>query len=402
MNRSIKLIQSIKKLSESIVSNKYYLATEYNLHDQFIKSRIERIIIRLYPEGEGGNASAIAYSNDDVISVYLIPFKSTTMDAYKEANRHILEYNYIYEIDTNTTNLLNINNDKEIIDCKNYGIISRNKVNNSFIELPEKDMIEFIRSKFSYIIWMIDYNKFKEKYAGFLFNNIAYLVVEEDKVMEFCSKLKLVAGNAKKYDTGSSDNDSESIIQNIPKSILTELNNYTQLNTYPISKKSQSWLLDNFQKPYSEITLYRGVGINLSGNSPEEILEFLNLNINSLLGLNDIDEVRVNQPVIQYKPSGFTSWTTYVDIAKTFSDSDINFLLEANVPASQVLFDFNIIPKSYLQKHFRYWSENEVMVCGTVNAKIKDIWLDKDNATKLNKIINSLGYKFRKRVGFQI
>lgn len=84
---------------------------------------------------------------------------------------------------------------------------------------------------------------------------------------------------------------------------------------------------------------------------------------------------------IQIKRGKESSWSTNPVIAsnfaRSFASKSINVLVEAIVPAEDVIIDFNLLDKNYLQKNFRFWTQNEVIVeKGPIDCVIKNIWTD--------------------------
>lgn len=109
---------------------------------------------------------------------------------------------------------------------------------------------------------------------------------------------------------------------------------------------------------------------------------------------------------IKLKRGKESSWSTSPIIASNFSKSlsekNINVLVEAKIQAKDIVIDFNLLPKEFLKKHFRFWNQNEIIVdTGSIDCTIKNIWTDERfKKGKYTEWLKQNGYQFNANTGF--
>lgn len=412
MNKAIHIHNAIQSLLEKNFTGKYYLSA----YKELPKLSLNKIIFSIgwddeldyFSEPNPLSRDLFGAMTRDDVSAVILKFTKDTLGNYRKnlanGNSSHTIHSYIYEYNS-PMSLLNLDDEKEVMDaidsnifyCSNSGEVSRNK--------DIERIFKFIKGRnYIKLIGMLNYGNFKEQYDGFSRDKERLFVINVRDSVDFFSLLKLVDGNATRFDTGMTDELSMNRLKNIPDSVISDVIGYTTNFKHQFKEETIDWLLNNLDKPYSQITIYRGLGI--SGNkelSIDDCIEDLNNIIHNYLGLNSFNELRVGNTVLMNRNRSSSSWSTNPKIARSFSrgedTKDINLLIKATVPASQVLFDFNILPREYIKNTFHYWLENEVIAYGKINATINDIWTNPNGLFK-PEFLNHMGFSFKSGVGF--
>lgn len=182
----------------------------------------------------------------------------------------------------------------------------------------------------------------------------------------------------------------------IPKHVNDALETYTDEPQKRIAKNAKEWMKDNL--PAEDVTAYRGTSANWDSWDHDDLTEEeVNKKLKRRFNIT-LEEAQTGNEVIvrRYKSS---SWSTDPQIARNFvsgmGEASINLLVKATIPADQIVIDFTKIPLN-IKKQFKYFAQNEIIVDGTVDAVINDIWVyDKFE----EEVLNKFGYEYVKQRG---
>lgn len=327
-----------------------------------------------------------------------IPFSRKLLSTYKKnlskGSGAIPHFNYIYRL-KDKVNCLDINNEKELSSALQNELLDFESVEDlkSWID-NNGDILGGVTSSF-----------FKE-YSGYTDEKgilkIQVNPQDGDSVDNFLSIIELVDGNAVRFDTGTSDT------LHIPDFVIEGLKYYTTYYDAGISRPVREWLEANFKKPYKEITLYRGCGMSLDDAShlvaswgDDISLDNMKQLLKEYFGVSDFTDIVKGGKVILHRGQE-SSWSTKPQVSQTFAGDSrgkaLNIMVKTTLPASAVLIDLNLLPKSILKQVSQFWTQNEVIVKEQdIPATISTIYI------KPNFInwLEGHGYTYQKGVGIR-
>lgn len=360
MNLSRKLIN----LCESIINE-----AQYNGHYYISgpKSIEEWKFDRVSPE-------YFIDSNNRYVEKYKVTLNKDTLINFKKGlDTHsyaYYTYNYIYEYTNVPFKALNVDDPIEMQRAYEKGLIRS-------IEIP----------KYSEYKHFMVIDKFLEVYKGISKGNEIFLFLSKEEHDEFPNNLKLVDGAAIRNNIGTEDN----LV--IPDFVIEGLKVYTDMSNKRLKPNVKDWLLVNTPKPYNSITIYRGTSTGFEvldyDSSKIEPKEWLSV-LKKRYGIKSFDDLRQGAKITM-KRGKESSWSTSPLVAQNFgSGGEVNLMVKAEVPASQVIIDFNQLPKNTLTKHFKFFPQSEIIIDkGPIEATISTIYYSEQmiNWAKDNGIV---------------
>lgn len=369
----------LEYLNETLYLGEYYMSSPVHFNVKNIK-----YYTLVYDDRGNGKYTAFISFNRNLLMFYKRNLgTNTSMDP---------KYNFIYSI--KGVNCLDVKNEAEVLRAFNKGY---------FIEYFSMDEFKSSDDKSRYIKEYLTVNFFNE-YEGIKSsaNEIEIAIFEDGSHISPLKKMKLVDGNGLRFDTGSRENNIE-----LPDYIISELIRYTNDASKKMNSYVKEWLLNNFSKPYNSIKLYRAVGYQFDdwGDFDEVKLKNVEKTIYRYFGVRKLEDLKLGAR-IELKRGKESSWSTSpviaINFAKGLAEKNINVLVEATIPAKNIIIDFNLLPKELLKKEFRFWNQNEVIVdTGSINCVIKNIWTDeKFKKQKYTEWLEQNGYVFKANVGF--
>lgn len=395
MSKSLNLIKSIyslklMSLSEANMTGKFYTFLQWEIN----------------ASGKGHLGSRNVTIDGEFLYIVEL-FSRSYYNNYRKrlSTKSIVtcENNFIYEYSI-PTQALNLDDPNELDFAINRGIV-----------IPDDGYYtrdELLKDKYhaiSYCNRWLDYPKFKERYKGFVIFGNLYLLLNYEEYIDLHSKLTLVDGNAKRF-TSSTDHQENKL----PDFVIDNLVNYTDMEKRSLSENTIEWLTNNFKKPYNELTIYRGSGIGLdriADRTRKYKYDWNNLPLDNLekylkkyYGIKHLEDLRIGAPISMIRGKE-SSWTVTPQTAQNFAyDDSIGIVVKATVPASRVLIDFRLLPKSLLKEKFRFWTQNEVIIsAGPIDSIVSTLSIC-DNRTKeedrMSTWLANNGYTFKANFGF--
>jgi hypothetical protein len=293
-------------------------------------------------------------------------------------------YNYIYQIDKNLE-ILEIGDDL----TKN---LKKMDLLPPWVNIDEKTIYE---NKFddlmpnAVIKRIVDYageKKFKDRFDGFISerpDREGNIFVLKEVIR---NNAKLIDGNEMRF-----GEEEEKINISVPDNVIDDLQNYKGRAGRGLDSSTIKWLDNNFEAPYSNTELYRGVRIRKGSIVPtyrdNVTIEDVNESLKNILGVK-LEELRKGSKVL-LNQSDITSWSKTPQIARNFSSGsaaeDLNILLKTKVSADKVLVDFNSLPERYLDG-MGFTNQNEVLLKGKIPSTIDSIEITEDFKERIREV----------------
>lgn len=361
-------------LLEELIGDNYYLFSRYEIDELINKN------------------NPYSFSRDGYKYSYF-PIHKNFFNKYNDNIRAYANnpnYNYIYKA-TKNLNIFDLK--KDLLTAVKNGALNIKRTEeyfdqkltvNNYLQATKQIGLKYKwndRDWENFIKTVMDV-KFKNIYDGFVIGDDIEIFVDK-----FKKNSKLIGGNAIKFKI------SHDKIENneIPDFVINELVRYSEDAHKRINGTIKKWLIDNFKKPYNEITVFRGFAVDFSDidYKKNEIIKRLK----RYTGLK-LEDIKLNNPILVNR-SKESSWSYNSEIADGFttgfSSGSINFLVKATVPKNKVILDFTLLPDD-IKKLFEYSNQNEVILdTGIIKSKIVKVEIDDE----FSKWLKKNGYIFK-------
>ncbi len=382
------------KTFESLVGNKFYFNTEFDIKSLTFKEISQEI--RFEKLGSGWKN----IEENSLIIVYKDIF-----DNYKKRTGNIISYssNYIWQINK-SLNLFKYDNyhlDKLISILPIFIEYAKHwfSIQSDDINEIKKIVLEKSKEKDSRNFYNLSGHllRFEPDDMKIFKNNWDGVLVELDRETQYyvfwdiAKDAQLVGGNEKRFGIKS-----ETETFDMPEWVLDELIRYTNDASKKMNLEVKEWLKKNSPKPSTNTQIYRSFGIELHDwskydktsdaiiNEPLKLSKYLY----RLTGLKKLEDFKKGE-FVNVKRGKESSWSHTALISRQFArglaSGSINLLVKYDVSPDEIVIDFTQLPES-LKKKFKFRNQNEVILdTGAYKAEIADIWLDEGMIAWLNE-----------------